>query len=67
VPYHVRIDELLCNGHGNCIVAAPQIFDLDPATNVATVVSGRVTDEDGPALVEAESDCPARAISLRRT
>lgn len=67
MPCQVHIDERLRNGHGNCIVAAPHLFDLDPETNISAVESGRVTDDDGPALVEAEADCPARAISFRRT
>jgi len=67
VSYHVHVDESLCNGYGNCVVAAPAVFDLDPHTNIATVVSGHPVDDDGPALLEAEADCPVRAILLDRT
>lgn len=67
MTYHVHVDERMCEGHGNCIVAAPHIFALDPDTNIAAVLTGRTTDADGPALTEAGSDCPVRAISFRRT
>lgn len=61
----VDIDETLCNGYGNCVVAAPEVFDLDDDTNIAVVLPGRPVEEDGPALREAEADCPVRAIALR--
>ncbi len=66
MTYRVDIDETLCNGYGNCVVAAPEVFDLDADTNIAVVQPGRPVEEDGPALREAEADCPVRAIALRR-
>lgn len=61
----VDIDETLCNGYGNCVVAAPDVFDLDVGTNIAVVQPGHPVDGDGPALREAAADCPVRAIALR--
>lgn len=42
------------------------MFDLDPATEMAVVLPGRPLDADSDAPVEAEADCPARAIRLTR-
>ncbi|BBG00095.1 MULTISPECIES: ferredoxin [Pseudonocardia] len=67
MSYRVHIDETLCFGYGNCMVTAPEVFDLDADTSIAVVLPGRPVDEDGPALREAVADCPARAIALHRT
>jgi ferredoxin len=62
----VELDETLCNGFGNCVVAAAEVFDLDPATNVAVITQNPVPDDLGDAVTDAEADCPMRAIRLRR-
>jgi ferredoxin len=66
MTYRVDIDETTCNGYGNCVLAAPDVFDLDPETNVAVVLDGHPVDGDAAALEEAEADCPVRAITLSR-
>jgi ferredoxin len=60
----VHLDADLCNGYGNCVMAAPGVFDLDQETNIAHVRPGRIADSDLAAAQEAEADCPARAIRL---
>lgn len=67
MSYRVDIDETLCNGYGNCVVAAPEVFDLDAESNIAVVLPGHPVDDDGPALREAATDCPVRAIVLSET
>ena len=66
MTYRIDIDESACNGYGNCVVAAPEVFDLDPVTGIATVIAGHPDDADDAAVAEAEADCPARAIRLSR-
>jgi ferredoxin len=60
----VTVDLDLCNGYGNCVVAAPEVFDLDPETNLAIVRDIHPADE--AAVAEAELDCPVRAIRILR-
>ncbi|MEU1997981.1 ferredoxin [Nocardia gamkensis] len=60
----VHIDTTTCNGYGNCLVAAPEVFDIDPETNIAFTRPGRPTQADRDGLLEAESDCPVRAIRV---
>jgi ferredoxin len=60
----VTVDLDLCNGYGNCVVAAPSVFDLDPETNLAIILDPRPADEE--AVTEAELDCPVRAILVER-
>ncbi|WP_406630735.1 ferredoxin [Amycolatopsis sp. WGS_07] len=63
--YAVEIDREICNGYGNCVLAAPDVFDLDDE-DYAVVRPGRPTPEDVTAVAEAVDDCPMRAIRLRR-
>jgi ferredoxin len=63
----VHIDAAACNGYGNCLVAAPDVFDLDPDTNIAFVQPGHPTAAEHDDLLEAEADCPVRAIKIVRT
>ena len=64
MTYHVAIDGDTCNGYGNCVLAAPSVFDLDPDSNVAVLIDGRPVDADADAVEEAAADCPVRAITL---
>ncbi len=64
MTYHVDVDTTLCSGYGNCVVAAPDVFDLDEDTDLAVVRNGHPVAADDAALREAEADCPARAIRL---
>jgi ferredoxin len=62
----VRIESDLCNGYGNCVVAAPDVFDIDPETNIAFLVDGQPAAGQEDAVEEAEQDCPVKAIILSR-
>ena len=62
----VRIEiEAYCEGTGFCTKICPEVFHLDPATNLAVPVKDLITD---PGLLEkienAETTCPARALVL---
>ena len=59
---HVTVDDVLCSGYGNCVLAGPEVFDLDDDSGLAVVHGGRPLETDGSAVREAEADCPARAI-----
>jgi ferredoxin len=65
--FTIEVDTDLCNGYGNCAVAAPDVFDIDPVTNLAVVTDAAVTEERRPEIEEAEADCPVRAILIRRS
>lgn len=61
----IEIDTGVCNGYGNCVVAAPGVFDIDPDTNMAFVAAAVVPPERRAAVDEAAADCPVRAIRIR--
>ena len=52
IPY---IDELACAAHGDCALAAPEVFTIDDIA----VVTGKGSDE---AILKAAQGCPAGAI-----
>jgi ferredoxin len=60
----VELDKTLCAAHGDCVVAAPKVFDLDDDDDFA-----RVLDENPPESLRAEVEtavqvCPVAAIRL---
>ncbi|MCW3022086.1 MAG: ferredoxin reductase [Conexibacter sp.] len=58
----VTIDLSRCEFHGQCVIAAPDVFDLVDET---TIVWEREPDESLRADVEAAADvCPTQAIFL---
>jgi ferredoxin len=50
-----HIDELACAAHGDCALAAPEVFTIE---DIAIVI-GKGSDE---AILEAAQACPAGAI-----
>lgn len=61
----VVIDEDLCQGHARCVLACPDVFDLDEQGHGIVVVDV-VPPEHEMAVQRAVGDCPESAISLVR-
>jgi ferredoxin len=57
----VVIDRNACQGYGNCVVAAPDVFDLDDDGKVVLLVA-EPGEDLAAAVREAVRDCPVRAI-----
>ena len=60
----VEVDTAVCVGSGLCAANAPECFSLD--------TSGRARQPEAPVVaadevLEAAENCPATAITLRRT
>jgi len=63
----VTIDTGLCNGYGNCAFAAPDVFDIDLARNLAVLRDDADLDHvDEDSLRDAAADCPVQAILLEQ-
>ena len=59
----VVVDRDLCQDHGQCVFAAPQVFELDEEGKL--VVLQEEVDESLRANVEEAADvCPTQAITL---
>ena len=59
----IDIDRDACMGSGNCMFAAPGVFELDD-DSVARVVDPEASPEE--AVVTAARQCPTQAIRVRR-
>jgi ferredoxin len=60
----VVVDRDLCQNHGQCVFAAPQVFELDDDDGELVQLQDEV-GEDLRANVEEASDlCPTQAITI---
>ena len=59
----IDIDRDACMGLGNCVFAAPGVFELDD-DSVARVVDPEASPEEE--VVTAARQCPTHAITVRR-
>jgi ferredoxin len=58
----VDIDRDVCMGSGNCVYAAPGVFNLDN-DSVAFVVDPAASSEEQ--VIVAAQNCPTHAITVR--
>ena len=59
----VHVNPDICAGFGICTGIAPEVFELHE-DGYAVVLVSEVMPEDEDTLRRAESQCPARAISI---
>ncbi|GFG75489.1 ferredoxin [Mycobacterium botniense] len=59
----VCVDSALCVGHGRCYTLAPDVFDADEYGHSIVRVAD-VSGELEQQAVDAEQNCPERAITL---
>ncbi|HJQ04630.1 MAG TPA: ferredoxin [Nocardioides sp.] len=61
----IEVDLESCIGAGLCVMAAPDVFDQDPADGRVVVISEELSDDQLPAVREAISLCPTAVLALR--
>jgi len=59
----VFVDDDACRGHGVCLAACPEVFDLSDGGYAVTLMS-EVSAEHEDTVREAAGGCPERAIRL---
>lgn len=59
----VRVDRELCQGHGQCVESAPEVFDIRD-DGYAHVLQTAGTPEQLQRVKEAMSRCPMDAITV---
>jgi ferredoxin len=62
---HISIDRETCQGYGNCVLIAEEIFSLDDDGR-AELKTEVVEDSLLTKVQAAEYDCPTGAISFER-
>ena len=60
----VRIDQTKCIGSGQCVLAAPDVFDQSDDDGLGLVLISEPPEELLPEVRDAVDRCPAQAVSL---
>ncbi|WP_089102904.1 MULTISPECIES: ferredoxin [Streptomyces] len=61
---HVELDEPKCVASGQCVLAAPEVFDQRDEDGIAFVLDENPAGDTLDAVREAVAICPAAAIRL---
>lgn len=62
----VEVDPVLCEGHGQCVNAAPGVFAMDDDDEVVRVLIAEPPEDLGADIELACALCPTRAITIKR-
>lgn len=60
----VKADITKCATHGDCVIAAPEVFDLDDEDDHVRLVQETPTERLRPQVERAVASCPVSALSL---
>jgi ferredoxin len=60
----ITVDYDLCEGHGQCLMAAPELFDLPDGSEQAVVLDPDPPESQRDRAVRAVAMCPALAITV---
>ncbi|MGC4808850.1 ferredoxin [Micromonospora sp. DT233] len=63
-PVRVQVDRERCCGAGNCVLAAPEVFDQDDADGLVVLLRPEPAPEAADGVRRAADRCPAAAIAL---
>jgi ferredoxin len=60
----VTVDYDLCAGHGQCLLAAPDVFDLPDGSEQVVILDPDPRQSEYEAVVRAVAMCPAQALRV---
>lgn len=60
----VEVNLGTCQGYANCVIEAPDLFDLDESQGKAVALQELVPGDLAASAREAERSCPVHAITL---
>jgi ferredoxin len=61
---NISINRSTCSGYANCVVAAPEVFDLDEVTGKAVVLQEHPEPGLEEEVREAARVCPVGAVLI---
>ncbi len=61
---HVSVDRSKCQAYANCLMTAPDVFDLDEDSAIVVLLQENPDESIRPAVEEAVRSCPVQALSL---
>jgi ferredoxin len=53
-----------CELHGECVIAAPEVFEIEDDKDVVTVINPEPSEELRSAVERAVINCPTSALSV---
>ncbi|MBB5160537.1 ferredoxin [Mycobacterium sp. AZCC_0083] len=62
---HITIDELKCCAAGQCVLAAPDVFDQREDDGIVVLLCADPSEDQYDAVREAAAVCPAAAIAVQ--
>jgi ferredoxin len=60
----ITVDTTLCEVHGDCVVVAPDIFDIGEDDDVVQILNPEPGEEQRAVLTQAAKMCPVAAIRI---
>ena len=60
----ITVNYTLCEGHGQCLMAAPEVFDVPDDAEQVVVLDPDPDESARPAVVRAAAMCPAQALTV---
>lgn len=60
----VIVDLDVCEAHGDCVLAAPEVFELGDDDDVVTLLQPEPGEDLREKVKRAERDCPVTAIKV---
>jgi ferredoxin len=64
LSFRVVLDLDTCQGYANCVMVAPEVFDINEETGVAVLLQEHPDDSQLAAVEEAVRQCPTEALSI---
>jgi len=59
----LKADFEACQGYANCVVAAPEVYDIDDDGTVV-LLKQEISDDERAKVDEAVKSCPTSALSI---
>jgi len=59
----VKADKALCQGYGNCVVAAGDVFDIDD-DGIVVLLKDSVPESESQRVADAARTCPVSALQV---
>lgn len=60
----VTADESLCDGHGLCVAACPEVFSLGDDDDLVTILIENPDESLREEVTQAVASCPKTALTL---
>ena len=62
----LKADVGACQGYANCVVAAPDTYDIDD-DGVVLLLKEEISEDERPRIEEAARSCPVSALTVEDT